>query len=105
SGKTIEVSGVGVSASFFPTMGIPLRQGRMFTERDQPKSQPVVIVNESMAGRFWPGEDPIGKRVRIHDYVDDWAQVVGIVADYRHLGLENEAQPEIYVANEQFPQQ
>ena len=104
SGKTIEVPSVGVSASFFPTLGIPLRRGRMFTEQDHPKSQPVVIVNESMAGRFWPGQDPVGKRIKIPDYVDDWAQVVGIVADYRHLGPEIEAQPEIYVANEQFPQ-
>jgi putative ABC transport system permease protein len=104
SGKTIEVPAVSVSASFFPTMGIPLRRGRMFTEQDQPKSQPVVIVNESMAKRFWPDNDPVGKRIKIPDYVDDWAQVVGIVADYRHVALETEAQPEIYVANEQFPQ-
>ena len=105
SGKTIEVPIAFVSASFFPTMGIPLRQGRMFTEHDQPKSQRVVIVNEGMAKRFWPGQDAVGKRIKVPFFGDDWTTVVGVVADYRHLGLETEAPPEVYCALEQNPLQ
>ena len=101
TGKPIEVPIQTVSASFFPTMGIPLRQGRMFTEHDGLKSQPVVIVNESMAKRFWAGQDPVGKRIKMADIFEDWVTVVGVVADYRHRELETEALPEIYCAFDQ----
>jgi putative ABC transport system permease protein len=91
-----------VTPAYFQTMQIPLLQGRLFDARDIEKMPEVAIVNEAMARRFWPGENPIGKKVAA--LCDDQAlcrTVVGVVGDIRHEGLANEAQPEIYVTHQQ----
>jgi predicted permease len=91
-----------VTPAYFQTMQIPLVQGRLFEARDIEKMPEVAIVNEAMARRFWPGENPIGKKVAA--LCDDQAlcrTVVGVVGDIRHESLANEAQPEIYVTHQQ----
>ena len=91
-----------VTPDYFPAMQIPLVQGRWFDSRDIEKMPEVAIVNESMARKFWPGENPIGKKVGA--MCDEQAlcrTVVGVVGDIRHEGLANESQPEIYLPHEQ----
>jgi putative ABC transport system permease protein len=84
-----------VSPDFFETIGIRLQKGRVFTRSDTSERPAVIIVNESTARRFWPGEDPIGKRIGSNTAGDDgpgWQQVVGVVNDVRFPG--NPAEPE-----------
>ncbi len=85
-------------------MGIPLLRGRTFTDNDRPDTAPVVIVNEALAHRYWPGEDPIGKRVKGFDprgRNDDWLTVVGLVKDVRSGGLEKAPYSQIYEVQSQ----
>jgi putative ABC transport system permease protein len=88
-----------VSDDYFATMEIPLARGRFFDRRDVSGARHAVIVNETLARETWPGEDPIGKVVRqigmdLHD--DDVAEVVGVIADVRLRGLDQEPRPELY---------
>jgi len=80
-----EFAGVDNSTpGFFKVYGIKLLEGRDFTNADRPGSPPVVIVSESMAKKYWPGEDAIGKRIGDTDPAKpDWAEVVGVMADFR----------------------
>ncbi|HEV8578011.1 MAG TPA: ABC transporter permease [Thermoanaerobaculia bacterium] len=71
---------VGVSSGYFATMEIQLIRGRLFSERDDSSSIPVAIVSESFAKENWPGEDPLGKRLRLHG-TEPWSTVVGVVRD------------------------
>jgi putative ABC transport system permease protein len=91
-----------VTPEYFQAMQIPLVHGRLFNERDVDKMPEVAIVNEAMARRFWPGENPIGKKIgALCDGGAVCRTVVGVVGDIRHEGLANEAQPEIYAPHEQ----
>ena len=71
---------------YFQTMGIPVLKGRAFTEQDKADAPPVVIVNETLAQRFWPNQDPINKRMRFTGPLEKnpWIQVVGVVKDVKH---------------------
>jgi putative ABC transport system permease protein len=84
-----------VSEQYFRTMVIPIVRGRPFTpqETQDPKSSSIVI-NENMAKKIWPGEDPIGKTLRLNDAA---RTVIGVAADVRQLGPEQAVTPEIYV--------
>ena len=76
---------------YFRTMNIPVIKGRSFTEQDTAASTPVVIVNETFARRFWPNQDPIGKRMRVDGPINEfpWLHVVGVVKDVKHeLNIE-----------------
>ena len=86
-----------VSPSYFRAMGIQLLAGRPFTEQDAPPATPVVIVNDTMAKRYWPGGSPIGKRVKFNGANDPWMEVVGVIADVKHWGLDARVNPEIYL--------
>ena len=88
---------------YFTAMGIPLLRGRWFNEDDPSDAKNRVIVNEAMARRHWPGEDPIGKRVRINwnDTRDD--EVIGVVGNVRHDGLQTEARAMSYWPHARFP--
>ena len=91
-----------VTPAYFQTMQIPLVQGRFFDARDIEKMPEVAIVNEAMARRFWPGENPIGKKVAaLCEGQALCRTVVGVVGDIRHEELATEAQPEIYVTYQQ----
>lgn len=94
-----------VSPGYFRTMGIPLVAGRDFTWSDGAEAPPVVIVNQSMARRFWPGQDPVGKRLRFgrpEGRQGQWMTVVGVVGDVRYRELQS-IKPDIYVPFLQDP--
>jgi predicted permease len=82
-----------VSDGYLKTMGIPLHAGRDLSERDTPSTELVIMVNETMAHRLWPGQNAIGQIVR----ADKERRVVGVVADVRHLALEQGAGLEMYL--------
>ncbi len=82
-----------VSPGYFQAMGTRFLQGRDFTERDDENAPRVAIINETFARRFWPGEDPLGKRFSFGSPDSPVMQVVGIVQDGKYAGLNEEAQP------------
>jgi len=82
-----------VDADYFRTMGIPLEKGRDFAEGDDPTAPRVVIINESMARKLWPGGDPIGQRVV---QGPRHLTVIGVVGDVRHATLESPFTGEVY---------
>jgi predicted permease len=83
-----------ISEGYFRAMGIPLRSGRDFTERDIKGALNVIIINESLARTLWPGENPIGKIVRADD---PERTVVGVVGDVHHMALEEKSGNEFYI--------
>lgn len=83
-----------VSVDYFHAIGIRLLRGREFTGQDA--RSPVSIINAKMARTFWQGEDPIGKRFKIGVHSDRWISVIGVVADVKYFGLEDEAISEMY---------
>jgi putative ABC transport system permease protein len=91
-----------VTPGYFQAMRIPLRRGRAFDSRDVAGAQRVAVVNETTARRFWPNQDPIGKRVG-NGAPDGWIPIVGVVADVRHMSLTRDPDPEIYFAFAQGP--
>jgi predicted permease len=82
-----------VSPGYLRALGAPLLAGRDFTAGDLPSSVPVVLVNETLARKMWPGRNAVGQRLA----VDGWRSVVGVVGDVRHLALEQGADSEIYL--------
>jgi putative ABC transport system permease protein len=91
-----------VSPGYFHTMGIPLLAGRDISDRDREGAPGVLVINRTMADRYFPGENPLGKRVRI-GYNDLVCEIVGLVGDVRHAGLAVEAGTEMYTAFAQAP--
>ncbi len=93
-----------VSNSYFRTMQIPIVRGREFTSQDSAKGQPVVTVNEAFAARFWPGEDPVGKRMRFSGPLNSqpWRTVVAVVGNTRNQ-LDVPAPAEMYFPLRQQP--
>jgi len=88
-----------IRGDYFQAMGARLMRGRLFTERDGPESPLVAIVDESMARRYWPGEDPMGKRIKGFDHRgknDDWVTIIGIVEDMRRHGREQKLASHVY---------
>jgi putative ABC transport system permease protein len=92
-----------VTPGLFKAMGIPLRRGRAPTDADAPGRPLAVVVNEGMARQFWPGEDPLGKRVRMGWGDDLDAQVVGVVGDVRLSALDTNSRATLYWAQAQVP--
>jgi predicted permease len=89
---------VVVSPDYFKALGVRLISGRFFDESDRRESQPVAIVDRATAGRYWPGESPIGKRVKIGrpQSPNPFATIVGVSGDVRHDGIENDGVPHVY---------
>jgi putative ABC transport system permease protein len=96
-----DVGWQSASGGYFTTLQIPLRAGRLFQETDRPGGAPVVIISEAIAQRFFPGEDPIGKRVRGDDGP---AEIVGVVGDIRRAALTDGPRADVYFPREQSPQ-
>jgi putative ABC transport system permease protein len=96
-----------VSLDYFRAMGIRLVKGRDFNEHDTYDAPAVIIINEAYAERFFPGEDPIGKRVRPGMSVEPgkkpWREIVGVVGNVRFRGLKKDFAPEYYVPESQMP--
>ena len=89
-----------VSAAYFATMQIPLVGGQFFSTEDGPQAPPVVVVNEAMANRYWPKQNPLGKRIKFGnlDAKSPWFSVKGVVKDSAQVSLDREVRPEIYFA-------
>jgi putative ABC transport system permease protein len=94
-----------ISPLYLETMGIPLLSGRRFTDHDREPAPAVIIVNVAMAKKYWPSEDPIGKRIRFDESTDEWLTVVGLAANSRNLGLDTEPGPLLYMPFHYFPLQ
>jgi putative ABC transport system permease protein len=95
-----------VTDAYFSTLGIPLRDGRAFVAGDRADAaEPVAIVNEAVTRRFWPRGNALGRRLRLVllNRPGPWLRVVGVVGDVRHHGLDQPAQPEVYVPYAQAP--
>jgi putative ABC transport system permease protein len=103
SGKEPVVEFNTVSADYFRTMGMQIRAGRAFNADDRADAPRAVIINETLARRFFPGEAPLGKRLDSFDPQAPWAAIVGVIADVKHLGLDEEVRPEIYFPFPQTP--
>jgi predicted permease len=84
-----------ISDGYVKAMGMTLRQGRDLTEHDTPDSTPVILINETLARRLWPGQNPIGQIIQ-GDCAKE-RQVVGVVGDVRHLALEKGSGSEMYI--------
>jgi putative ABC transport system permease protein len=93
-----------VTSDYFRAAGVPLRRGRQFEKADDADSVPVVIVNETFARRYFPGEDAVGKRIVVKRLTEPVArEIVGVVGDVRHTGLDGEPTPELFMHTLQVP--
>ena len=90
-----------VTPGYLKSVGARLLEGRFLEERDVEKSQPVVVVNEFLAKRHWPGQSAIGKHLRVGGPQAPWREVVGVVADVRERGLLLGMKPAVYLSTEQ----
>ena len=93
-----------ISGEYLQAIGAPLLRGRFFSDADGPNSPLVALINESMVRRYWPDEDPIGKRFKGQDprgRNDDWLTVIGVVGDMRSHGLERQPTPHVFVWHKQ----
>lgn len=93
------------SAGYFEAMRIPLLRGRLFDQRDNQHSPKVVIINQTAARRYWPGQDPIGRRILSgpDEEQHSWSTVVGVVGDVKYAGLDAVTNPETYYHYLQIP--
>ena len=93
-----------VRPDYFETTGVPLLRGRRFEYADGERAAPVVIIGKTMAEELWPGEDPIGRRIRVPGApVYPLRTIVGVVGDVKHFGLQLPATPQAYIPHAQPP--
>ena len=110
------VAHMAVTPDYFKAMGIALTRGRSLSEDDRADGVLVAVINQTAARRYWPGEDPIGKRFAIGSQERfgffraparagdiEWREIVGVVADFRSAGFASAIQPEVYYNYKQFP--
>lgn len=92
-----------ISPKYFETMNIPLLRGRQLTDQDTATSPNAVVISDTMARRYWPDEDPIGKRIAAGrpESPEDWVSVVGVVQDVRQFDLIAEPKPQMYFSHQQ----
>jgi putative ABC transport system permease protein len=103
-GQEPSVHMTAMTTGAFDALRIPLRRGRLFSAADDSASAPVVVINEAMARRYWPGVDPVGQRLRFAFYSSPQERgVVGVVADTRQRTLDAPAEPILYVPHAQAP--
>ena len=112
-GQEITVSYRVIDQNYFRTMGIPLLRGRYFTEQDNDESHGVVMIDQTMARRYWPDEDPVGRRLQPQfpaakvpwrpESSNNWLTIVGVVEDVKEDGLNDQTSAEIYLPYLQNP--
>lgn len=90
-----------VGPGYFNTLGIPLTQGRDFADADADGMPMVIVVNQAMARRFWPNQNPIGRRITTDNKT--WYSIVGVAGDVRQMGLQADSEPEVYMSYLQDP--
>ncbi|MFZ0278309.1 MAG: ABC transporter permease [Candidatus Sulfotelmatobacter sp.] len=105
AGEVPDANYVCVGPHYFKTMQIPMVRGRVFSDFDTQSSEPAAIVSESLATKYWPGQDPIGNRLKVgaNDNSQPWRTVVGVAGNVRSDGQYWPFRPEIYVPYAQFP--
>jgi putative ABC transport system permease protein len=99
SGEKLQAGCFWVTADYFRTLQIPLERGRVFTNQDNDQSGPVVLINQTLAERFWPGVDPVGRQVRLDPGTpaEKLAVIVGVVGDSKQFLMNEEPSPLIYL--------
>lgn len=112
-GQGLSPQARSVTPGYFAAMGVPLLRGRRFDARDLEQSPLVVVISETMARQYWPGQDPIGRRITFNSGIPTDQQrevggagsreVIGIVGDVRHLALDEAAVPFFYTPHRQPP--
>ena len=105
--ERLQVEDESVLPGFFRTMQIPVMQGRDFTESDRAGAPNVAILDDALAAKLWPGQTPIGKRIRLVDSADrnpPWREVIGVVREIKHFGPEAKVRwMQVYVPQYQQP--
>ena len=91
------------SPGYFSAMGIPLIRGRYFDQSDGERTPGVAIINEAMARRYWPNENPLGKRIQSGIADGKWSTIVGVVGNVKHMGLDAATNEEMYYHYLQAP--
>lgn len=91
-----------VTPGYFESMGMKLVRGRFFAETDTEKAPVVAVINETMASRYWSGEEPIGKRFRINSETYPWITIVGVVGQVRQNAVTEKPRAEMYVPHAQW---
>lgn len=100
--KTVEF-GAAVDAAYFRTLNVEIKRGRAFTDDDRAGSHRVAIVNQEFAKTYWPGQDPIGKRIRLDSPEGPAAEVVGVAKTGHYLRVNEPPNPYVYLPYEQNP--
>ncbi|MBO0860517.1 MAG: ABC transporter permease [Chloracidobacterium sp.] len=96
----MDASVLFVGDRYIETMGIPIALGRSLTEQDSPGAPKAALINQTLARRYFPNQDPIGQRITLGDPRDpnsQWMTIVGMAADVKHRAMENEVYPAIYI--------
>ena len=90
---------ISVSLDYFRTLGVPLLRGRFFTDSDRGRPDGILIINNTMAQRYFPNQDPVGQRIKTGDVSPDtpWETIVGVVSDVKYTGLDSGPEPTLYV--------
>lgn len=93
------------NSRYFEAMGAQLRRGRLFDDHDRDNTTRVAVINESFVKVFLPGEEPLGKRVKLGGPTSpfQWVAIVGVIKDFKHRGLDTDARPELYIPYLQPP--
>jgi putative ABC transport system permease protein len=92
----------GISPDYLRAMGIPVLRGRGFTDQDTANAPLVVLINSTLAKRYWPNEDPVGKRVQLGDTTGPFRTITGVVGDVDHKGLDDPPDIQVYTPHTQF---
>lgn len=107
AGKELTVEDEGVLPGYFRLMSIPLLQGRDFTDADREDAPPVIIIDGVLGAKLWPGQNPLGKRIRmavVRGGAYRWLEVIGVVREIRHFSVERKATwMQVYVPQYQDP--
>jgi predicted permease len=101
--ESLEVGRADVSPRYFETMGIPIVEGRDFRQDDNEKAPSVVIVDQTAANRYWPGQDPVGKRLSVPSIWSYPFTVIGVVKNSKHLMIHERPSPMMYLSYYQHP--
>jgi putative ABC transport system permease protein len=94
-----------VTPGYFAALGIPLVEGSPLPDQLRADGPRVAVINRTMASTWWPGQDPVGRRIKLVPYEQDapWYTIVGVVGDTRHAGLDSALRPQVYVHQRQAP--
>src|SRR4029078_7350654 len=95
AGEYPQVRYYDVGPDYFKTMEIPIRKGREFTDTDNQNAPPVAMINEMLARRYWPNEDPIGKHLKLARR-NKSMEIIGVVGDVQRFDADSKIEPEIY---------